>query len=98
MPRFALLLEYKGSEFCGWQKQLSETPKPTIQEALEASVLTFFNSRLRKAGREELTTLEVYGSGRTDAGVDALEQVAHFEVEAGFIGGEDSLSSKGGFS
>lgn len=65
--RYKILLEYNGANFIGWQKQL-DNPN-SIQEQIEKAIfnLTGENS-------------EVYASGRTDAGVHALGQVAHFDL------------------
>jgi len=65
--RYKLLLEYDGTPFIGWQKQ---TGHLSIQGVLETA--------LKTAIRESIT---VWGSGRTDAGVHALGQVAHFETQ-----------------
>lgn len=59
---------YDGTDFCGWQRQNHGDQKSvcqSIQDALE----TVFN--------EEIA---LYASGRTDAGVHALNQVCHFET------------------
>jgi tRNA pseudouridine38-40 synthase len=64
VPTTRLLIEYDGSAFCGWQTQAEGA---SVQSAVEAA--------LRTALREPV---DVVGSGRTDAGVHALGQVAHF--------------------
>ncbi len=67
MPRFRLLIEYNGTRYAGWQVQKNAR---TVQ------------GELIRAAREvtQRETLEVYGAGRTDAGVHALGQVAHLDV------------------
>jgi tRNA pseudouridine38-40 synthase len=70
MPRYALTIEYDGTNFCGWQRQ------PTllsIQEAIENAFKPFITL-------EEDQTLLLVASGRTDAGVHALGQVAHIDL------------------
>jgi tRNA pseudouridine38-40 synthase len=69
MFKYAVLVTYVGSDFCGWQKQKQKVsgPKPSVQEEIEVT--------LRRITGE---TFSVVGSGRTDAGVHALGQVAHF--------------------
>jgi len=64
--RYKLILEYDGSGFVGWQRQDNGT---SIQEAVEAAIEKFSGERVR-----------VFGAGRTDAGVHALGQVAHFDL------------------
>lgn len=67
MPRFRLLIEYAGTRYSGWQIQKNAR---TIQGEIDRAI--------REAtGRREF---ELYGSGRTDAGVHALAQVAHLEL------------------
>ncbi len=67
MARFKLTLEYDGTKFRGWQYQPSQ---PTIMGRIMDACSTTFNTN----------KFELYGSGRTDAGVHAIAQVAHLEV------------------
>jgi tRNA pseudouridine38-40 synthase len=66
MPRFALLLEYDGAPFAGWQRQAAE---PTVQAALEDALR-----------RLEPDAPAVAAAGRTDTGVHAAGQVAHCDL------------------
>ena len=66
MPRYKLTIEYDGTPFAGWQRQAGQ---PSVQEALERAI--------KAATREQVTT---QAAGRTDAGVHALGQVAHFDL------------------
>lgn len=63
----AICVEYDGSSYFGWQKQ---PDRRTVQGEIEAMLTDFFD--------EEIT---VNGSGRTDAGVHALAQVANFNID-----------------
>jgi tRNA pseudouridine38-40 synthase len=67
MPRFKLTIEYAGTRYSGWQIQKNAR---TVQGELDRAI------RAATARRE----FELYGSGRTDAGVHALAQVAHLDV------------------
>ena len=67
MPRFKLTIEYAGSRYSGWQIQKNAR---TIQGEIDRVVRDV-------TGRSDF---ELYGSGRTDAGVHALAQVAHLDV------------------
>ena len=67
MPRFKLTIEYAGTRYSGWQIQQNAR---TVQGEIDRSVRTV-------TGRKDF---ELYGSGRTDAGVHALAQVAHLDV------------------
>ncbi|MEO8078352.1 MAG: tRNA pseudouridine(38-40) synthase TruA [Acidobacteriota bacterium] len=67
MPRFKLLIEYTGTRYSGWQIQSNAR---TVQGEIDRAV--------REVARR--TEFELYGSGRTDAGVHALAQVAHLEL------------------
>jgi tRNA pseudouridine38-40 synthase len=67
MARFKVALEYAGTKYSGWQIQKNAR---TIQGELTRVVQDVTGQ----------TQFEIYGSGRTDAGVHALEQVAHLDV------------------
>jgi len=67
VPRFKLTIEYAGTRYSGWQKQKNAR---TVQGELERAI--------GEAVREK--DFEFMGSGRTDAGVHALRQVAHLDV------------------
>ncbi len=68
MANFKIIIEYDGAAYHGWQIQAD---KPTIQETLEAALSMMTKERIH-----------VIGSGRTDAGVHALGQVANFHTTA----------------
>lgn len=67
MPRFRLTIEYAGTRYSGWQIQKNAK---TIQGEIDRAVRTVTKRK----------DFELYGSGRTDAGVHALAQVAHLDV------------------
>jgi tRNA pseudouridine38-40 synthase len=69
MPRYKLTLEYDGSGFVGWQLQANGL---SVQQVLEEAVERFCGERVR-----------VNGAGRTDSGVHALGQTAHFDLARG---------------
>jgi tRNA pseudouridine38-40 synthase len=67
MPRFRLTLEYAGTRYSGWQvQQNARTVQGELYRAIRAVI------------RHD--RFETYGSGRTDAGVHALAQVAHLDL------------------
>ena len=66
--RVKLTIEYDGTGFYGWQKQNDFV---SVQEVVEQAISKVFNSS---------ETIELYGAGRTDTGVHATGQVAHFEI------------------
>ncbi len=61
-----MAIEYDGGAYCGWQRQINGL---AIQQVLEECI-----------GRITGEEVRVIGSGRTDAGVHALNQVAHFRT------------------
>lgn len=67
--RYALLIEYNGNDLVGWQKQNKGI---SVQSSLEEAAKNIFNQEF-----------EIQGSGRTDAGVHALGQVAHINLPKG---------------
>lgn len=67
MPRYRMTIEYDGSPFSGWQRQAGQA---SVQAAIENAV-----SRLGQS------PAILFGAGRTDAGVHALGQVAHIDLE-----------------
>ena len=69
---FKVVLEYDGTGYAGWQRQLNA---PTIQATVEDAL----------AGIAQ-THLTIVGAGRTDAGVHALGQVASFRTDRGLSG------------
>ena len=67
MPRYALLVEYDGAPFAGWQRQKD---LPSVQGAIEAAL-----SKLEPRAHT------IAAAGRTDAGVHATGQVAHCDMD-----------------
>ena len=76
--RYKLIIEYDGTEFVGWQKQNNGI---SVQEIIENAITNIT--------RENVT---LYAAGRTDAGVHALAQVAHFELENEFEANKIAMS------
>lgn len=66
--RYFLQLAYRGTHYHGWQRQPNGV---SVQEVLETALSTVLRQ-----------PIAIVGSGRTDAGVHAREQFAHFETEA----------------
>jgi tRNA pseudouridine38-40 synthase len=68
MPRYKIIVEYDGAPFAGWQVQDN---LPTVQGVIATAIEAF-------SGEKAM----VQGAGRTDAGVHALGQVAHFDLSS----------------
>lgn len=67
MPRYRLDIEYDGRAYAGWQRQADLA---TVQEAIEKAILGFCGQ-----------TVTIRGAGRTDAGVHAMGQVVHVDLD-----------------
>ncbi|MFW6077317.1 MAG: tRNA pseudouridine(38-40) synthase TruA [Hyphomicrobiales bacterium] len=72
MPRYRITLEYDGAPYCGWQAQANG---PSVQSAVEAALVRLTGEDAR-----------LYGAGRTDSGVHATAQVAHFDLGRAWTG------------
>lgn len=66
--RVALVVQYQGSRFYGWQRQANN--QRTVQEELENALASVVGQRI-----------VVHAAGRTDTGVHAAAQVVHFDVQ-----------------
>jgi tRNA pseudouridine38-40 synthase len=73
MPRYRLDIEYDGTGLKGWQRQAQEPL--TVQQILEEAIERYCGE-----------TVELAVSGRTDAGVHAIRQVAHMDLVRGDTG------------
>jgi len=67
MQRYKIKIEYEGTPFVGWQFQKNGQ---SVQEVLQKAIFTFSKEKVI-----------VTGAGRTDSGVHALGQVAHFDLK-----------------
>ena len=67
MQRYKIKIEYDGTPFVGWQLQKNGL---SVQEVLQKAIFNFSKEKV-----------VVTGAGRTDAGVHALSQVAHFDLK-----------------
>lgn len=67
MTRYKMTVEYKGTDYAGWQRQVDV---PSIQESIERAITAF-----------SAQTVTIHAAGRTDAGVHAQGQVIHFDLE-----------------
>lgn len=66
MPRYKITIEYDGGPFVGWQMQDNG---PSVQGALAQAVAALTGE-----------SVQIFGAGRTDTGVHALGQIAHFDL------------------
>ncbi|MBR4850639.1 MAG: tRNA pseudouridine(38-40) synthase TruA, partial [Tidjanibacter sp.] len=64
--RYFAELSYKGTAYCGWQRQPNA---PSVQQTIEEALSTLLRENV-----------EVVGAGRTDTGVHAAFYVAHFDT------------------
>ena len=71
MNRYKLIVEYDGTGLAGWQRQADV---PSVQQCIEDSIEKFTNEKVR-----------LHVAGRTDAGVHAYGQVAHFDMNKDMI-------------
>ena len=76
MRRYKIIIQYDGSSFSGWQLQKD---KKTVQGEIENALKIITDSKER---------ITIKGSGRTDAGVHAIGQVAHFDIDTSLNEGE----------
>ena len=67
MQRYKIKIEYDGTQFVGWQFQKNGQ---SIQEVLQKAIFNFSKEKV-----------VVTGAGRTDSGVHALSQIAHFDLK-----------------
>ena len=69
ITRWKITIEYDGTAFAGWQRQENV---PSVQQSIEEAITGFC--------QQDIT---IYAAGRTDAGVHAYGQVAHFDLDYG---------------
>tara|TARA_B100001996_G_scaffold379300_1_gene364841 strand:+ start:802 stop:1539 length:738 start_codon:yes stop_codon:yes gene_type:complete len=67
LPNLKITIEYDGSNYSGWQYQLNAN---SIQQEIEKAIFDFSGEKVN-----------IFGAGRTDAGVHALGQIANFKLE-----------------
>ncbi|MGZ3724606.1 MAG: tRNA pseudouridine(38-40) synthase TruA [Pseudobdellovibrio sp.] len=68
MPRIKFTVAYDGTDFCGWQRQ-NQGSKPSLCQTIQTGLEKIFDQ-----------DISLFASGRTDAGVHALNQVCHFDT------------------
>ena len=67
MPRYKIKIEYDGTKFVGWQYQKNGL---SIQEIIQKAIFKFSGEKII-----------IFGAGRTDSGVHATGQIAHFDLK-----------------
>ena len=70
IKRWKITIEYNGAPYCGWQRQ--EEGVPSVQHAIEKAIFGFC--------QQDIT---IHVAGRTDSGVHAKAQIAHFDLDYG---------------
>lgn len=68
MPRIKFTVAYDGTDYCGWQRQ-NQSQKPSLCQTIQDGLEKIFDEKI-----------SLFASGRTDAGVHALNQVCHFDT------------------
>ena len=79
--RLFVSLSYNGASFSGWQSQLNA---PSVQDEVERALSIAFAQ-----------PVSVVGAGRTDAGVNARNYIAHFDIEDGTVFDAQATLRKG---
>ena len=79
MHRYQIIIEYEGTNFVGWQSQINGK---SIQREIEKNLSKILKEKIR-----------IYGSGRTDAGVHAENQSAHFDIKNNILNKYKFISS-----
>ncbi len=79
MLRYQILIEYEGSKFIGWQTQRKGN---SVQKSVEKILSKLLKEKIK-----------LVGAGRTDAGVHAIEQSAHFDIKKKIINKKKLLNS-----
>jgi len=79
MLRYQIIIEYDGTDFVGWQSQINGK---SIQKEIEKTLSKILKEKIK-----------VYGSGRTDSGVHAINQSAHFDINNNILNKYKFISS-----
>ncbi len=74
--KFKIYIEYAGGNYSGWQKQSKQDKTKTVQGTLIKAI-----EEVLKNSKGNSRRIDLQASGRTDAGVHAIEQIAHLECE-----------------